>query len=184
MRSVALAEAPPRGVASSHDQTVVMSVTTGRPVVTAERDLPALRVHKGHRTGPTGWRALDSAIARIPGYRPGVVRWVISDRFGHWGTTDWYHATLYISPAVPSTYMYDVVVHEWSHEVTVLDYDGDVPAATAATDRAFGGTGLVGEERAADCMAILQGATWTHYTSCPSAQWRAHARRLLRGEQL
>jgi len=191
--------------AISHGRILVMPVTLRRPVLTADRALPALRAHKGHHrmpprpastaastripdaattTGPTGWHVLDRAVARIPNYRPGIVRWVISSRFGHWGTTDWYHATLYISPTVPRSYVYDVAVHEWSHELTVLDYDGDVAAATAATNRSFGGAGLVGEERAADCMAVLQGASWTHYTSCASAQWRESARRLLRGEQL
>jgi hypothetical protein len=132
-------------------------------------------------TGPTGWAALDTAIARIPSYRPGGARWVISGRYGHWGTADWYRDTLYVSPTVPTGYLYDVAVHEWSHELSVLDYDADVSAAVSAMNRYFGGSGLVGAERAADCMAILQGATWTHYTSCTSAQWRAGAAVLLRG---
>jgi hypothetical protein len=135
-------------------------------------------------TGPTGWAALDSAIARIPGYRPGTARWVVSSRYGHWGTADWYHDTLYISPSVPSGYLYDVAVHEWSHELSVLDYGADVSAAVSAMNRYFGGSGLVGAERAADCMAILQGATWTHYTSCSSSRWRSGAAALLHGHRL
>ena len=135
-------------------------------------------------TGPTGWAPLDSAIARIPNYRPGTARWVVSSRYGHWGTADWYHDTLYISPTVPTAYLYDVAVHEWSHERSVLDYGADVSAAVSAMNRYFGGSGLVGAERAADCMAILQGATWTHYTSCTSSHWRAGAATLLRGRRL
>ena len=189
LRPAAHVDASVRVAAPKHAATSVLAFhvhkghhrTPPRPV----RTVASTRVSGAAApTGPTGWSALNRAIARIPSYRPGTVRWVMSSKFGHWGTTDWYHATAYISPAVPSTYMYDVAVHEWSHELTVLDYHGDVAAATAATNRAFGGGGLVGEERAADCMAILQGATWTHYTSCTSPRWRHEARRLLEGERL
>ena len=135
-------------------------------------------------TGPTGWRALDDAIARIPTYHAGAAIWVVSNRYGHWGTADWYHDTLYVSPNVPTDRVYDVAVHEWSHELSVLDYAGDVDTATAAMNAAFGGSGLVGAERAADCMARLQGATWTHYTSCTDQHWRQEAARLLAGSRL
>lgn len=145
------------------------------------------QVHRTHRrvaSDPTRWVALDQAIARIRGYRPGAAHWVVSSRYGHWGTADWYHDTLYIAPTVPTGYLYAVAVHEWSHELSVLDYDGNVAMAVAAMDKHFGGTGLTGAERAADCMAILQGATWTHYTSCTDARWRVWATRLLRGRRL
>jgi len=135
-------------------------------------------------TGPTGWAPLDAAIARIPSYRPGAAIWLVSNRFGHWGTADWYHATLYISPGVPVARLYDVAVHEWSHELSVLDYAGDVDAAVGAMNSVFGGSGLVGAERAADCMAKLQGASYTHYTSCLDAGWRRAAAQLLAGHRL
>lgn len=135
-------------------------------------------------TGPTGWRALDLAIARIPTYRPGAAVWLVSTRYGHWGTADWYHATLYVSPLVPTDRVFDVAVHEWSHELSVLDYGGDVDAAVSAMNSAFSGSGLVGAERAADCMALLQGATWTHYTSCDDGAWRRAAVKLLAGRRL
>jgi len=127
---------------------------------------------------------LNTAIARIPTYHPGASRWVVSGRYGHWGTADWYHDTLYISPTVPADRLYDVVVHEWSHELTVLDYHGNVDAAVKAMNRYFGGQGLTGAERAADCMAVLQGASWTHYTSCTDRRWRSGAAKLLRGRVL
>ena len=140
--------------------------------------------HRHHASTPTGWAQLDAAIARISSYHRGAARWVVSDRYGHWGTTDWYHDTLYISPGVPTAYVYDVAVHEWSHELSVLDYNGNVAAAVSAMNRHFGGAGLTGAERAADCMAILQGASWTHYTRCTDPRWRAGARVLLRGGEL
>ena len=143
--------------------------------------------HAGSTTvvsGPTGWSALNAAIARIPTYRPGAARWLVSSKYDFWGTADWYHDLLYVDPGVPVDKLYDVAVHEWSHELSVLDYHGDVAAATRAMNATFGGHGLTGPERAADCMSILQGARWTHYTTCTDADWRAAAARLVAGKQL
>jgi hypothetical protein len=135
-------------------------------------------------SGPTGWPALDAAIARIPTYRAGASRWVVSSKYDFWGTADWYHDVLYVDPGVPESKLYDVAVHEWSHELSVLAYGGDVAAAIRAMNSAFGGHGLTGPERAADCMSILQGADWTHYTTCTDARWRAAAARLVAGKRL
>ena len=126
-------------------------------------------------------KALAAAVAKIPTYRAGSARWVVSRAYDFWGTADWYHDVLYVSPDVPLHYLYDVAVHEWSHELSVLDYNGDVASATKAMNAWFGGSGLTGAERAADCMAILQGATWTHYTTCQNAQWKLGAKRLVQG---
>jgi hypothetical protein len=113
-----------------------------------------------------------------------MAKWVISSRYGHWGTADWYHATLYIAPDVPTDQLFNVAVHEWSHELSVLDYNGNVAEATQAMNATFGGSGLVGAERAADCMSRLQGATWTHYTTCTDSHWRAAAAKLVDGHRL
>ena len=135
-------------------------------------------------SGPTHWSALNAAIARIPTYRSGASHWVVSSKYDFWGTADWYHNVLYVDPSVPVDKLYDVAVHEWSHELSVLDYAGDVVAATRAMNKTFGGSGLTGPERAADCMSILQGATWTHYTTCTNPAWRAAASRLVAGKTL
>jgi hypothetical protein len=127
---------------------------------------------------------MQQAIARIPGYRAGDAVWLLTSRYGHWGVADLGTGVIYISPSVPAARMYDVVVHEWSHVLSVRDYGGDVNAAVGAMDHWFGGAGLQGAERAADCMARELGAAWTHYTPCPSAAWRAGARRLLAGQRL
>jgi hypothetical protein len=150
------------------------------------RHLPARHVSARHHhaTATTYRAALANAIARIPTYRSGTVRWEISRAYAFWGTADWYHAVLYVSPDVPRSKLYDVAVHEWSHELSVLDYAGDVARATDAMNGWFGGSGLTGAERAADCMSILQGATWTHYTTCTNAHWRAGARLLVAGQRL
>jgi hypothetical protein len=133
---------------------------------------------------PTAWAALNHVIAAIPSYEPGSTRWVVSLRFDFWATADWYRDVIYVSPLVPKARLYDVAVHEWSHLLSVRAYDGNVRRARRAMNRWFGGHGLVGAERAADCMAIVQGARWTHYTSCRNRDWRHGARRLVAGRQL
>lgn len=139
----------------------------------------------GH-TSPalTTQQRMDQAVGRIPGYRVGAASWVLSTQYGSWGTADWYHDRVYVSPGVPAARMYDVVSHEWSHLLSVRDYAGNVDAATAAMNRWFGGTDLVGAERAADCMAKQLGAVWTHYTSCSDTHWQDGARLLLSGNPL
>jgi hypothetical protein len=115
------------------------------------------------------------------------VHWKVNRTYDYWGTADWYRSTIYISPTVPAPYLYSVAVHEWSHELAVLDYGGDVNASVAALNHRFGGagrSGLNGAENAADCMALLQGATWTHYTSCSNPTWRRLAARLVAGHRL
>ena len=126
---------------------------------------------------------MKRAIDRIPGYRDGDAVFILEAHQDHWGLAE-LHGTIYISARVPANRMYDVVSHEWSHVLSVRAYGGDVDAALAAMNHYFGGSGLTGAERAADCMARELGATWTHYTSCSKASWRAGARRLLARQQL
>ena len=45
--------------------------------------------------------------------------------------------------------------------------------------RLFGQSGEYGLEIEADCMARVQGATWTNYTSCSNAAWRSYATKLV-----
>lgn len=127
---------------------------------------------------------MDLAVARIPGYHTGDARWELNDSYGSWGTADWYHNRVYISPRVPGRRIYDVVSHEWSHLLSVRVYGGDVNAAVSAMNAWFGGSDLVGAERAADCMAKQLGAQWTHYTPCETARWQQGARDLLAGRRL
>ena len=134
---------------------------------------------------PTHDDRLNHAIWRIPGHQPTVLpHWIAHTYSGHWGTTDWYHDRIYISQDVPDAYLYSVVAHEWSHIKQVSDYGWDVNATVQSLDEHFHASGLDGPEYAADCMAILQGATWTDYTSCTNHHWRHMARRLLAGHRL
>lgn len=132
----------------------------------------------------TAQQRLDRAVAELPGPRDPSTHWVLTGAWGSWGTTDWYHDTVYVSPLVPADRVYDVVAHEHGHLLSVAAYDGDVDAAVAAMNSWFGGSGLLGAERAADCLARLQGATWTHYTACTDQHWQDGARMLLAHHQL
>ena len=151
-----------------------------KPKVRATHPAPVPRL--------TGWPALDDAIAGLPeGPARSSIRWVVTSRYGHLGTTDLATATVYISPAVPSGTLPSVVRHEYSHVVSVRAYDGQWQTAVAAMNRSFGGAsprGMGGAERAADCMARALGASWFGYTSCTDPTWRAHAAQLLSGRRL
>ncbi len=149
---------------------------TARPSPAKAPAKPSVR-----QSGPTSWTALNAAIARIPGYRQGAIRWSVTDRYGHYGTTDLATSAIYISPGVPVGLLDSVVRHEYAHVVSVRAYGGQWRTARDAMNAAFGGSGMAGAERAADCMARALGATWTHHTSCSSSAWQAMGRRLLAG---
>ena len=134
--------------------------------------------------GPTSWSALNNAIARIPNYRPGVAKWVVTSRYGHWGATDIANGNIDISPDVPGSRVYSVASHEYDHALTSSNYGWNWQAADAALNRWFGGGTPGARERAADCMAIAQGASWTNYTGCQNERWRQGARILLGGQRL
>ena len=135
----------------------------------ASHQAPAPRAH-------TGWAALDAAIAAIPVYYPGVAHWHVGDK-GGWGATNLNTGDIWIAPRAPLDKLRSIVVHEYAHAITGKLYGGFYPAEDAA-DRLFGISGELGLEYEADCMARVEGATWTWYTACQNTQWRAIARRL------
>ena len=181
-------------VAVPHPRAVgaVVRVAVKAPAVrkpTAKRE----RAHAVHASPRATSRSLTrrpsggglmGAVARIPGYSSHApTRWVATSRYGHYGATDLGTGVVYVNPSVPSSLLDSVVRHEWSHVLTMRVYGGNVSAALAGTRAVFGGSGITGAERAADCMAIRLGATWTHYTSCSDPAWRAAAGRLLAGRR-
>ena len=184
--------APAQVVASDvlvPDQVVAPTVVTlrPRPVVVPRRRTPPHRATRALAlvvVTTTPQQRLDAAVAAIPGYHAGDATWTLTDAYGSWGTADWYNARVYIEPAVPANRIRDVVTHEWSHLLAVKVYGGDVPTTMAALNQWFGGTDLEGSERAADCMAKVLGAHWTHYTACTDAHWQDGARRLVARQRL
>ena len=176
---VAFAHAAPatKFVATAGPQraAVVTAAASQRPKVTTSTQI----VH-----GPTSWTLLNQAIARIPNYRSGVATWVVTNRYGHWGATDLANGDIYISPNIPAAKVYAVASHEYAHARTFYNYGWNMRAANIALNAWFGGGDVTARERAADCMAIAQGATWTNYTSCQNAHWRQGSRILLAGKRL
>ena len=176
-------QVPKPAAVAPHPKSPPVAVAPGARARTQRAAVHATLAVTRRASAPTSWPSLNSAITRIPHYQPGLARWVVENT-GWWATADWDAGVIYISPTTPTRRLYDVVVHEWAHMLTVHAYGGNVAAAVHATDAYFGGSGEEGAERAADCMAILQGARWTHYTSCQSPTWRSGARRLLAGKPL
>lgn len=125
----------------------------------------------------TGWAALDRAIAQIPSYDPNVARWHVQDR-GYWGAANLDTGDIYIAPRAPVDKLVSIVLHEYGHALAGYLYGGKLRAQTAA-DQYFGQIGERGLEIEADCMARVEGATWTWYTPCADSHWRDGARRLL-----
>lgn len=175
------AKAVPRRTASPTPQSKTQSPEAKqktKPAAAPSRTSVEKPVTTG---GPTSWSALNTAIARIPGYRQGGIRWAVTARYGHYGTTDLATSEIFISPGVPLSLLDSVARHEYAHVVTVRAYGGDWQRAKSALNIAYGGSGMTGVERAADCMAKAIGATWLHHTACTSSAWQAMARQLLAG---
>jgi hypothetical protein len=145
-----------------------------RPVTHASAPVPS-RAH-------TGWAALDDAINHIRTYYPGIATWHVVDK-GAWGATDLGTGDIYIAPRTPVDKLLSVVEHEYMHALTGHMYGGYY-SAQAVADRLFGQSGEMGLEIEADCMARVDGATWTWYTACTNPAWRATAAALLTGRKL
>ncbi|MGN6302424.1 MAG: hypothetical protein ACTHN8_15185 [Angustibacter sp.] len=172
-------------------QPLTRPTAVPRPASTAKRPAavkravakrsPSKRPARVQRVRPS--TSLSQAVSRIPGYgahRP--TRWVLTGKYGHWGATDLGSGTVYISPSVPASRLDSVVRHEWAHVLQIRVY-GSASATVAGLNAYFGGSGMTGVERAADCMALQLGATWTNYTSCSSATWQRGAAHLLAGRR-
>lgn len=185
---VAIAHVAPttRSVAPAPTTRPVATVgSTGATVVTSSASkLSTVTTPAKIVRGPTSWTLLNQAIARIPNYRSGVATWVVTNRYGHWGATDLANGDIYISPSIPASKVYAVASHEYAHARTLYNYGWNLRAANIALNAWFGGGDVAARERAADCMAIAQGATWTNYTSCQNAHWRQGSRILLAGRRL
>ena len=188
---VKLAKAKAQARARAQARAKAAAEATARAKAAKQR---AARSAAGTRTAAararTSWPALNRAIAQIPGYRDGIARWHVTSRYGHYGITDANQpgaANIYISPTVPLNKLYSVAAHEYGHAVVIANYGtGYGPYTEYSRDMVswFGGDRVTGLERAADCIALRLGATWTNYTGCGDAHWQEGARILLRGGKL
>lgn len=167
----AISPAPDMVAAAATKRAPTSAIAPPLAIKAAARPKPvAAREH-------TGWAALDAAIARIPHYYPGIAHWHVADK-GAWGATMLDTGDIYIAPRTPLADLYSVAVHEYGHAITGHLYGGFYPAQNVA-DRLFGQQGEYGLEIEADCMARVEGATWTNYTPCANSTWRAYARTLV-----
>jgi hypothetical protein len=116
----------------------------------------------------------------IPQVDPnGYADWVFQ-RNGGWGASDGH--TVYIDPNVPADKRFSVMVHEYSHVLQARVFGGLANSKAALS--AIIGQGpsdVTANESTADCMALLQGATWINY-GCRD-ELRAAAAAILAGHR-
>lgn len=174
----------PVAAPSTASASPVPVATAAKPAVPApSRPLKATAVTRPTRQ--TFRSDLDRQIARIPLYKSQLVRWVVVPDLAVYGVTSLRTRTVYVSPRIPRKLLYSVVAHEWGHIVSTHAYGGNLRASQQAFKNWFGGGSMgAATERAADCIAVLLGATWTHYTSCRNERWRLGALYLANGMKL
>ncbi len=93
-------------------------------------------------------------------------------RNGGWGATNGH--TVYIDPDVPADKRFSVMIHEYSHVLQVQVY-GSIDASAAAMGAIAGMSATAANESTADCMALMQGATWVDYGCQDSLRGAAEA---------
>lgn len=101
----------------------------------------------------------------------GTANWIF-ERNQAWGASDGYN--IYIDPDMPSDKRFSVMVHEYSHVLQAQVF-GSLNASVAA----LGGT--ADNEKTADCMAQMLGASWINY-GCPDS-YRDAAAAILAGQR-
>jgi hypothetical protein len=105
--------------------------------------------------------------ALIPAVDPNnEAKWVF-ERNGAWGASDGH--TNFVDPNVPADKRFSVMVHELSHVKQVEVYGNlSVSAAAMSAIIGAGSSNVSANEKAADCMALMQGASWINY-GCPDS---------------
>ncbi len=128
----------------------------------AQEDAPAVP------QAPSGNWMTDLLPQIDPG---GAAHWEFR-RNGGWGATDGH--TVYIDPDVPADKRFSVMIHEYSHVLQVQIY-GSNDASAAAMSAVSGMSATAANESTADCMALMQGATWVDYGCQDSVRGAAEA---------
>lgn len=116
----------------------------------------------------------------------GNARLIINDprvKAGYTGTADWYNNAILLSSKVPSYRLNYVVAHECAHLKQYKVYRGNVPALKKKMNSIYGGSGLTGVERNADCITRKWGYKQYYYTnSCGGARGKA-AQAIIKGKK-
>lgn len=98
----------------------------------------------------------------------------VTSRYGHAGVTALSSGRMYIAPGLSASYLRYVVAHECAHNKQFRAFRGDVPAMIQRLNAIYGGSGLTGVERNADCVTVRLGLSGQHYTrQCAGARGRA-----------
>jgi hypothetical protein len=152
------APAPAEQATSAADPTPVPAAQETPPADPP----PADETHAAADSSAANW--MEALIPEVdPG---GEANWVL-ERKGGWGASDGH--TNYIDPNVPSDKRFSVMVHELGHVKQVEVY-GSLTASVAAMSAITGGgsSNVSANEKTADCIALMLGATWINY-GCPDS---------------
>lgn len=122
-------------------------------------------------------------------YGCGSVGILLNDkRLGRYsnGVADRYNNDVLLRTSMPSYRLHYVAAHECMHLRQAKAYGGDIAALKKATNKVWGGSGLTGVERSADCMTRAKGIKVTnraYASSCKGKQATA-TKRLLAGKRI
>jgi hypothetical protein len=155
---LAPAPAPVDQTTSAADPTPAAAA----PETPAADPAPADETHAAADSSAANW--MEALIPEVdPG---GEANWVL-ERKGGWGASDGH--TNYIDPNVPSDKRFSVMVHELGHVKQVEVY-GSLTASVAAMSAitGAGSSNVSANEKTADCIALMLGATWINY-GCPDS---------------
>jgi len=169
--------APPVAVSSSPAAPPVAAA----PVATAAASTaPPAKPAAPVVEPPAAESAGDWMTDLMPRVDPnGLATWVF-ERNGGWGASNGH--TVYIDPNVPTDKRFSVMAHEYSHILQARVF-GSLRNSKAALSAIIGSgpSDIAANESTADCMALMQGATWTDY-GCQN-QLRPAAAAILAGRR-
>lgn len=154
-----------------------------KPVTSTKSDRSGANAQSSNGKSP--WPSKERLMEEVNAAGgPLGARWVLTEDYGSYGAADLNDLVVYINPRVPVSKIRDVVLHERAHMVQAHLYGQDMDLAGRETLKVYGGGGRwSGLDREADCIALIWGARWTHYTSCGNSAWRDAARATLQGQR-
>jgi len=166
-----LADGPTAKPAAAAAKPAATAAAPATPVAepaapAAEPALPAAEPAAGEPAPATEPAPAESSgdwmTDLIPQVDPnGLATWVFQ-RNGGWGASD--GRTVFIDPDVPADKRFSVMVHEYSHILQARVF-GSLRNSKAVLSPIIGtsASDITANESTADCMALMQGATWVDY---------------------